>query len=261
MFPFLFIIYLRSGGWNKPACSAHTTGMKLAILFVLASCVAAESPGVRVPVLLELFTSEGCSSCPPADQLLRKLDSEQPVPGAELIVLSEHVDYWNQLGWKDPFSSAQFSERQSGYAHSLGGEVYTPELVVDGAKGFVGSNEGDARREIHNALKEPKAPIRLEVGPAKISIHMDRAVEGTLYLALAHDAAQSQVLRGENSGRALSHVAVVYSLQKVGKIDRKAVTFDRDVPFDRRPGEMTRVVVFVEKPEIGRVAAIGQARL
>ncbi len=235
--------------------------MKLALLFVVASCIAAESTGSRVPVLLELFTSEGCSSCPPADRLLEKLDSEQPIPGVELIVLSEHVDYWNQLGWKDPFSSAQFSQRQSDYAHSLGGDVYTPELVVDGAKGFVGSNEGDARREIHNALREAKAPIRVEVGASKITLHMDYPVEGTLYLALAHDTTKSQVLRGENSGRALSHVAVVYSLQKVGKVDRRAATFDREVAFKPMAGETTRVVAFVEKPEIGRVLAIGQARL
>jgi hypothetical protein len=243
--------------------------MKAALLFVFASLlfvldagIAAESPAGRVPVLLELFTSEGCSSCPPADQLLRKLDSEQPVPGAELIVLSEHVDYWNHLGWRDPFSSAQFSERQGAYARSLGGgDVYTPELVVDGAKGLNGSNEGEARREIQSALREPMTPIHLQVGPAKISIHIDRAVEGTLYLALAHDAAKSQVLRGENSGRALAHVAVVYSLQKIAKLDRKSPAFDRDVPFDRKPGDSTRIVAFVAKPDMGRVVAVGQARL
>jgi hypothetical protein len=236
--------------------------MKPALLFLfIATCTAAEAPAGRVPVLLELFTSEGCSSCPPADSLLRKLDNAQPIPGAELVVLSEHVDYWNQLGWKDPFSSAQFSQRQRQYAQSLGGEVYTPELVVDGAKGFVGSDEGDTRSAVREALHAPKAPIRISVANGKISLHSDAAVEGTLYLALAHDAMQSQVTRGENSGRALAHVAVVYSLEKIGKLDKKTPGFDREVAFSPKVGETTRIVAFVEQHEVGRVVALGSARL
>jgi hypothetical protein len=223
--------------------------MKPALLFLfIATCTAAEAPAGRVPVLLELFTSEGCSSCPPADSLLRKLDNAQPIPGAELVVLSEHVDYWNQLGWRQ-------------YAQSLGGEVYTPELVVDGAKGFVGSDEGDTRSAVREALHAPKAPIRISVANGKISLHSDAAVEGTLYLALAHDAMQSQVTRGENSGRALAHVAVVYSLEKIGKLDKKTPGFDREVAFSPKVGETTRIVAFVEQHEVGRVVALGSARL
>jgi hypothetical protein len=186
---------------------------------LVASCLMAGNPPPRVPVLLELFTSEGCSSCPPADRLLEKFDRDQSIGGADLVVLSEHVDYWNQLGWKDPFSSAAYSQRQREYAERLNGEVYTPELVVD--------------------------------GKAKIGIHMDQGVEGEVYLALAHDSTSSQVLRGENRGRALTHVAVVYSMQKMAGAE---VT----VPLQ---GDKTRVVVFVAKKGTGRVVAIGQARL
>jgi len=254
---------------NNTASSLDTEVMaKLlfipAFLLLAGAVIAGDSTAARVPVLLELFTSEGCSSCPPADALLAKFDREQPVAGADLIVLSEHVDYWNQLGWKDPFSSHLFSERQRDYAGFLNGDVYTPELVVDGARGLVGSDQREAVNAIREAVKRPKAAIRVaaERGESKahITIHLDGGGNGSLYLALAHDSMKSQVLRGENGGRNLAHVAVVYSLEKIGKVEAgKASDFERSVEI--RGNEPVRVVAFVANSGAGHITAIGYARL
>src|SRR5260370_27672595 len=123
-------------------------------------CTAVGNNATSVPVLLELFTSEGCSSCPPADRLLEILDEKQPVAGADLIVLSEHVDYWDRLGWKDPFFSSQFTARQQDYTnrYNLDG-LYTPQLVVDGRYGFVGSDGREASTPVQKAIRAPKNPI------------------------------------------------------------------------------------------------------
>src|SRR5580704_8489772 len=132
-------------------------------LFATALISAPADNGARrVPVLLELFTSEGCSSCPPADRLLEILDQKQPVAGADLIVLSEHVDYWDRLGWKDPFSSSQYTARQQEYSYRFNGDgVYTPQLVVDGRFGFVGSDGREASSAIQKAIRERKIPIEI----------------------------------------------------------------------------------------------------
>ncbi len=114
-----------------------------AALAACASFVPAQA-AQATPVIVELFTSEGCSSCPPADALLSQYVKNSPVPGVEVIALGEHVDYWNHNGWADPFSSAQFSQRQSDYSNAFRlDSVYTPQIIVDGKAQLVGS-DGDA---------------------------------------------------------------------------------------------------------------------
>src|ERR1700740_1334284 len=135
----------------------------LALRYVHAASTAAGSSSdgaPRTPVLGELFTSEGFSSCPPADALLERLDRSQPVNGTELIVLSEHVDYWNDIGWKDPYSSHEYSVRQGDYARRFRlNSPYTPQMVVDGEMELVGSDERQAIRVIENSIKTVKLPV------------------------------------------------------------------------------------------------------
>ena len=156
-------------------------------------------------MLLELFTSEGWSSCPTADRLLEILDQKQFAGGADLIVLSEHVDYWDRLGWKDPFSSSQYTSRQQDYTNKYNFDgVYTPQLVVDGRFGCVGSDGREASSAIGKAIRERKIPIEIS------NVSRD---------AIADNRAESRVARGENAGQSLTHAAVSRVLRQVGTIE------------------------------------------
>lgn len=222
----------------------------------------ATATGPPLPVLLELFTSEGCSSCPPADRLLEKLDRSQPVTGARIIVLSEHVDYWNRLGWTDPFSSVVFTERQQDYVARLHlDSAYTPQLVVDGRKDVVGSDERAVRAAIVQAQTQPKALIGLKArragAAADLEIDTRGAGRGTkVYIALAQDQARSQVTRGENAGRNLSHVAVVRILLLAGETDEHG-TFAKHLtmPLNGANAGTLRVVVFLQNSDSTIVGA------
>jgi hypothetical protein len=185
------------------------------------------------PVLVELFTSEGCSSCPPADALLSRLSRTQPVPGADIIVLEEHVDYWDRLGWKDPFSSETATARQNEYGEAFGGsQVYTPQMIVDGRTEFVGSSETDALRSIHAASQTPKPLIRLSwEQDDTLAIHVDplnnlgQRDGQQMFLVIVENLLHSDVRRGENAGRALEHNGVVRQLFPLWKIDAAPTGF------------------------------------
>ena len=233
----------------------------------------AHAANARTPVLVELFTSEGCSSCPPADRLLQKLD-QQPIPGAEIIVLSEHVDYWNHIGWKDPYSAHSYSERQSAYATRFDlDSVYTPQMVVDGATEFVGSDSSLAEKSFQKALRNPKIPLslasisldssntlhaRLETGTLESSFGLAKA---EIYVAVALNHAESQVSAGENSGHRLVHVSVVRSLTKLGAVSQ-GQSFAGDAQIKLEPGSDARnlrLIAFLQEPRQGRV--LGAASL
>jgi hypothetical protein len=236
------------------------------------TCAAADDGAARVPVLLELFTSEGCSSCPPADRLLEILDQKQPVVGADLIVLSEHVDYWNGGGWKDPFSSSQYTARQQEYTNRYNFDgVYTPQLVVDGRFGFVGSDGREASSAIQKAIRERKIPIEISnvarngnQVTAHIQLHADQSFRGgraVLYVAIADNRVESRVARGENAGRSLAHVAVTRVLKQVGSVDLDSVTA-RDVTLSvQQSGNGSRLVAFVQDPKSGHVLGVTVQKL
>lgn len=193
-------------------------------ILVLLSLLAA-SPGARMPVVVELFTSEGCSSCPPADDLLIRLEKEQPVPGANILALSEHVDYWDGIGWRDRFSSPAFTARQQRYAAALHARgAYTPQMVVDGSEEFVGSDPFHAADAVARAARSPKARVGLLCHGASLRIEVDSLPAGVqdaaVLLALTESGLSSDVRSGENRGRLMRHAQVVRSLESAGRISK-----------------------------------------
>jgi hypothetical protein len=227
--------------------------MKQVLLASILACAAqAAELNARVPVLAELFTSEGCSSCPPADALLMKLDQLQPVAGTQIIVLSEHVDYWNSLGWRDPYSSAQFTQRQGMYARSLVVDPYTPQLVIDGRAEVSAHDEKAIDAAVLKAAARAKTAVKIvtakrEDKEATIAIQIGAlgSGKGDVWVAIADDRDQSSVRNGENKGRRLNHVAVVRSLGKVGTVNKSAgLEKTVRIPLVAQTDGM-RVVVFV----------------
>jgi hypothetical protein len=247
----------------------------LVITTTLMQTNSAQTPPSS-PVLIELFTSEGCSSCPPADALLQQLDQSPTIPGAQLIVLSEHVDYWDHDGWKDPHSSHSLTDRQNVYADHLGlKSVYTPQMVVDGTTEFLGSNGPSAKQAIEKARDLEKTPVRisgvLRENPGTLQAHVEtdplpessRARKADVYLVLALNHAESQVAGGENKGRRISHVAVVQSLTKVGAVE-KSKNFAQDVrvKIDPRVDHTNlRLIAFVQEPGQGKVLGAALQRV
>ncbi|MEN0053281.1 MAG: DUF1223 domain-containing protein [Mucilaginibacter sp.] len=203
-----------------------TTGIAIAAVFFAAIINFKTVEGVQKGnitdnkgfAVVELFTSEGCSSCPPADELVARIQKEDK--DKQVYILAYHVDYWNRLGWKDVFSSADYSKRQNEYAKWLNLQsVYTPQIVVNGKKEFVGSEEGTLRNAITAGLRVQRAgvltlSVRTDQGHATIQYHANgTGKNASLLLALIQQSAQTQVKSGENGGHTLSHVQIVRKVQ------------------------------------------------
>jgi hypothetical protein len=204
----------------------------LPLLFVcLTSFAYAQNP-----VIVELFTSQGCSSCPAADKNLAEIIENAERNGQEVLGLSFHVDYWNYIGWKDPYSKKEFTERQKKYASVMSSEsIYTPQVIVNGKTEFVGSDKNKIVDEVAKALKQ-KMLYQISVNQIKkaeenilITYSINKAPENqTVCVALIEKNVSNDVTRGENSGRKLSHRNVVRSF--LTSVAQKNGTLELSIP-------------------------------
>src|SRR5271157_4066071 len=247
-----------------PATSRVLSGSMKTFLFLFLAIVAFVvglvcGAWAETPVIVELFTSEGCSSCPPADALLVDLSRRSSPSGAKLILLGEHVDYWNYIGWTDRFSSASFSERQSTYAnHFHLGSVYTPQMVIDGHLQTVGSGTAEVYRDISKAAVEPKpAQVTLRWEPQQklnIAVQTPASARSKVLLAITEDGLSTSVGGGENGGRTLQHAAVVRQLRELGPANNGQ--FEASVDLAPHPDwnqSKLKVAVLVQDAGSGRI--------
>jgi len=215
-------------------------------------------------VLVELFTSEGCSSCPPADALLRQVNGTQTHAGQLIVGISEHVTYWNSLGWSDPFSSNVNTERQSDYGQRfhLDG-VYTPQMVINGAEEIVGSDRGAFIRAVQKEEEQRSLMslriLSLQVSGDTLTVNYSAGGEvpelgADLIAVVADDSDQANVLRGENSGRTLAHVSVARSISRVGKVQIAGEkTLQLKLPASYQAAQKHHLILFAQTPGNGRV--------
>jgi hypothetical protein len=217
----------------------------------------------KVPVLVELFTSEGCSSCPPADRLLIDIAAGQPYKNVDVITLGFHVDYWDHIGWRDRFSSSEFSKRQEEYAGKFKlDSIYTPQIIVDGDAQVVGNDS----RAVGNAItrsKGPKAEVRVGVKGDKLSVTIEKLGEqkgSTVFLAVAESGLRSSVGSGENSGRMLEHASVVRELRKVGSIGAGQTAFTGELTLavnSEWKSDRIRYVVLIRDDATLKILGVG----
>jgi hypothetical protein len=242
-----------------------STAIYLSVVFARTSVPA----GSHKAVVVELFTSEGCSSCPPADELLGHLRQDLAAKNIQVIPLGFHVDYWNSLGWKDRFSSADFSQRQEQYARSLRVDgPYTPQMVVDGELEFVGNSAGQAQRAINQASSQPElveVKISRVAGTDQLMVQVKAPAStdnANVMLAITEDNLTTKVGSGENGGRTLHHTAVVRELRQLGRLHDGG--FEANVPITIEKEwkrEDLHAAVFVQQGPSGKIQGAASVAL
>jgi len=221
-------------------------------LAALAMLISAESARADGPVLIELFTSQGCNSCPPADAYLGDLARRKDV-----VALAFHVDYWDQLGWKDPFADAAWTKRQRQYSRSLRTtQIYTPQMVVDGGEHAVGSDRGSVERLVGAAAKRARPKVELTRAADGLDLKVDGQGEGEIWIVGYDPKHETKVARGENAGKTLAEFNVVRGIRQVegwkgGALARRLAS--AELP----PG--AAYAVLVQEADLGRVLAVATA--
>ena len=209
-------------------------------------------------VVLELFTSQGCSSCPPADKALAEITEQATRAGQAVYSLSFHVDYWDRLGWKDPFSSKQFTDRQRQYDRLLNSQTYTPQLVINGRQDVVGGQRGRIEQSIKTIQQQPASAfigvdgsLKREAGQVMVSYELSAKGPYRVNVALVQKEARTAVRNGENGGRTLVNTNVVRQFKTVDESDTSgsvALPMPSGLPADQ-----TAVLVYVQRTDTGQV--------
>jgi len=230
-------------------------------LLLVTACLGFGPPqaAAQQPVIVELFTSEGCSDCPAADALLTQLSRQRDAGKTELILLEEHVDYWNSTGWFDRFSSSDFTDRQNRYVKQFHlATAYTPQMVVDGRFQGVGNSVSGVKSMLMEASGNPKSStVSLRfVAPGKLAVTVDDSTHGRqkVLLAVTEDNLTTNVRGGENGGRVLTHSAVVRNFKTLGNTaDGKfETTADLPAKSDWKKQDL-RAAVIVQDPASGQI--------
>lgn len=247
--------------------SIMLAGSLAGVLIISAAFMSLQEKGVIKKIqtmenskgfaVVELFTSEGCSSCPPADELIEKIERDNK--NQQIYIMAFHVDYWDHQGWKDKFSDRKFSERQRQYAEWLGlRTIYTPQIVINGTTEHVGSDQGPIVRAISSGLDQQVENTlvldgKVEDGKLKVEYKGAGEEKGSeVVLALVQKTAHSNVNAGENSGRSLSHVQIVRGLHRVDLSSRKSITMNLPDDFDEKGWEL---IGFVQQKTNGHITA------
>ena len=243
------------------AIAGGISGTIALVMLLAAPYKVSGAASVNSPVLVELFTSEGCSSCPPADQLLARIQKADP----NAVVLSEHVTYWNGIGWRDPYSSQDSTERQINYVQRMGlSSNYTPQMVVSGRYEFVGSDAGAAAQALHQAAAGTTVPLTisdLKVTHNHVAFSLQTGTvdkEAQLLVVLAQDEGIEHVANGENGGRTLRHVQIARTIRRLAGVKNGSAyagTVSLDVP-QAIGGEGWHLVVFLQQGPGGPILGV-----
>lgn len=257
---------MRPGPLCKLICAIAAAAVSGVVMSGLAS--AEEKPVKPVArTVLELYTSQGCSSCPPADALLHKFASRP-----DIIAMTMPVDYWDYLGWKDTLANPKFSQRQRKYAKVRGdGRIYTPQVVINGLTHAVGSKEAEIEKQIEATVAQLAAQrigVRMRAKDGKLTIEADGIPDGapqgvgikdtTIWLAVLQKSAEVEIKRGENHGRKVTYVNVVRELTSVGTWSGKPVRIVLERHAVMQPGTES-CVVFLQQGMAGPI--IGAAEV